>query len=147
MGIFSALPSTQTTIDLIFFQWAGLEKLGHADAFQPYSYSLWPFSMVGVETPPPPVNAYSDPPACIELKKVQMYLSLPEWMEWSKWKGQDGSWVFSVLSNWCKESKLLMRSKLKLLVKSKKILIKKLDKNINFQCILFPQFIKANACL
>ena len=106
--------------------------MGHADAFQPYTYSLWPFSMVGVETPPPPVNAYSDPPACIELKKVQMYLSLPEWMEWSKWKGQDGSWVFSVLSNWCKESKLLMRSKLKLLVKSKKILIKKIGQKYKF---------------
>ena len=66
-----------------------------------------------------------------------MYLSLPEWMEWSKWKGQDGSWVFSMLSNWCKESKLLMRSKLKRLVK---IWIKKLDQNINFNEFYFHCF-------
>ena len=46
LSFFSTLPSTQTkkVIDLFFFQWAGLEKLGYEHAFQPYTYSLISFS-------------------------------------------------------------------------------------------------------
>ena len=42
-------PSTQTkkVIDLNVFQWAGLEIFGYKDAFQPYTYSLMPFSREG----------------------------------------------------------------------------------------------------
>ena len=47
--LFLALPSTQTikVIDLIFFQWAGLENLGYEHAFNSYTYSLRPFSKGG----------------------------------------------------------------------------------------------------
>ena len=41
-------------IDLIFFQWAGLEKLGFKHAFQPYTYSLRPFSPQSIHKFRPP---------------------------------------------------------------------------------------------
>ena len=49
LGIFSPLPSTQTitVIGLTFFLWVGHERLGYKHAFQPYSYSLGPFSRGG----------------------------------------------------------------------------------------------------
>ena len=45
----SALPSAQTikVIGLIFFLWSDLEKLDYEHAFQPYTYSLRPFSRGG----------------------------------------------------------------------------------------------------
>ena len=50
------LPSTQPieVIGLILFQWAGLEKLGYEQAFQPYTFSLWSFSRGGVGVGRPP---------------------------------------------------------------------------------------------
>ena len=46
---FLTLPSIQTltVIELFFFRWARLEKLGHEHAFQPYTYFLRPFSIRG----------------------------------------------------------------------------------------------------
>ena len=56
LDFFSTLPSTQTikVIDLIFFLWAGLEKLSYKHAFQPYSYSIRPFSKGGGASHAPP---------------------------------------------------------------------------------------------
>ena len=64
----STLPSTQTikVIDLIFFEWAGLEKLGYKHAFQPYS--LRPFSKGGRGTPTPQAIHRFRPPSLYRVK-------------------------------------------------------------------------------
>ena len=54
-GLFLTLPRTQTikVIDLSFFQWAVLKKLDYEHLFQPYTYSLLPFSWGGGAWNPP----------------------------------------------------------------------------------------------
>ena len=95
---FLTLPSTQTikVIGLIFFLWAGLEKLGYEHAFQPYTYSLRPFSRGGGAKRPPRLYIDLDPPACLGLKwkenqrllennifrKVLQTVSRPGMMKW-----------------------------------------------------------------
>ena len=53
---------TIRVIGLIFFLWAGLKKLGYEHAFQPYTYSLRPFSRGG----PQAIHRFR-PPAFIGL--------------------------------------------------------------------------------
>ena len=79
LAFFSTLPSTQTikVINLIFFQSADLEKLGFEHAFQPYIYSLRPFSKGGGrKTPPSSLYIDSDPPAFIGLKKYYLIIAI-----------------------------------------------------------------------
>ena len=60
-----SLPCTQTikVIGLIFFLWAGLEKLCNENAFQPYIYSLRSFPGEGVRRPPPGFRFRFRPPS------------------------------------------------------------------------------------
>ena len=69
-SIFSILPSTQTikVIDPIFFQWASLEKLCYEHAFQPYTYSLRPFSRGGGKRPLPQAIHRFRPPSLFRVQ-------------------------------------------------------------------------------
>ena len=60
---------------LIFFLFAGHEKLGYEHAFQPYAYSLRPYSG-GRQTPPPRLYIDLDPPALIGLTALLLKLEL-----------------------------------------------------------------------
>ena len=66
-AFFPQLPSTQTikVIGLIFFLWAGHEKLGYEHVFQPYAYSLRPFSRGG-------------PQAIQRIRPPSLYIGLNE---------------------------------------------------------------------
>jgi len=63
--------NTQTikVIGLFFFLRTGHKELGYAHAFQPYTYSLRPFSRRGVKHPSPRLFLDSDPPAFIGLMR------------------------------------------------------------------------------